>query len=248
MSILPDELWRRILEIGVQTRGFTYKDLCCLSISSRRLRRLSEDDHLWSHLLSSDFPPNSTPFPSKSSKAVYKLRFERDRDKKLAAQRRAVLRKESQVVEHSRKLREFENRLREENEKLRSTFIELSNLHKVRQASVALNVWQPEVVRGKHKQIVEQSVVPVESRVHALEMEFKLCKQQISGLEKAYKDEKQRLDVAKEELMPMKYHPLQHTGLTSCEKRECHATMKAKKRKRCSTYGIRKYSSRIKPS
>lgn len=55
-----------------------------------------------------------------------------------------------------------------------------------RQASVALNVWQPEVVRGRQKQIVEQSVVPAESRLHALEMELRLCQQQIAGFEKAY--------------------------------------------------------------
>lgn len=55
-----------------------------------------------------------------------------------------------------------------------------------RQASVALNVWQPEVVRGKQKQIVEQCVVPVESRLHSLEMELRLCKQQIAGFDKAY--------------------------------------------------------------
>jgi hypothetical protein len=55
-----------------------------------------------------------------------------------------------------------------------------------RQASVALNVWQPEVIRGRQKQIVEQSAVPVESRVHSLEMELKLCRQRISGFDKAY--------------------------------------------------------------
>lgn len=54
-----------------------------------------------------------------------------------------------------------------------------------REASVALKVWQPEVIRGRQKQIVEQCVVPVESRVHALQMELRLCKQQISGFEKA---------------------------------------------------------------
>lgn len=53
-----------------------------------------------------------------------------------------------------------------------------------RQASVALNVWQPEVVRGRQKQMVEQCAVPAESRIHALEMELRLCKQQIMGLEK----------------------------------------------------------------
>lgn len=55
-----------------------------------------------------------------------------------------------------------------------------------RQASVALNVWQPEIIRGRQKQIVEQCVVPVESRFHSLEMELKLCKQHILGLEKAH--------------------------------------------------------------
>ena len=34
--------------------------------------------------------------------------------------------------------------------------------------------------------MVEQSVVPAESRIHALEMELRLCKQQIMGLEKSY--------------------------------------------------------------
>lgn len=54
------------------------------------------------------------------------------------------------------------------------------------QASVALNVWQPEVVRGRQKQTVEQCVVPVESRIHALEMEVKLCNQQLQVFDKAY--------------------------------------------------------------
>ncbi|GMN35181.1 hypothetical protein TIFTF001_042183 [Ficus carica] len=236
MSALPDELWRGILEIGVQTRGFTYKDLCCLSISSRRLRRLSDDDDLWSLLLSSDFTlSDRSASPSlPSSKSLYKFRFEREKEKKMAAQRRAVLRKESQVAEHSRKIRELESRLAVESDKMRATLVELSNLRKVRQASVALNVWQPEVVRGRHKQIVEQNVVPVESRVHALEMELKLCKQQISGFEKAYKDEKRRLDVAKEELKSMRYHPLQQKESTSSVKDECETNVIAKKLKRCS--------------
>ena len=59
----------------------------------------------------------------------------------------------------------------------------------IRQASVALNVWQPEVVRGRHKLIVEQCVVPADSRIHALERELRLCKQLITGLDKAYVSE-----------------------------------------------------------
>ncbi|RVW89833.1 F-box protein SKIP24 [Vitis vinifera] len=56
MADLPDEMWRQILEIGIRSSNLTYKDLCCVSISCRRLHRLSNDAVLWSFLLSSDFP------------------------------------------------------------------------------------------------------------------------------------------------------------------------------------------------
>lgn len=64
--------------------------------------------------------------------------------------------------------------------------VNFCSIDSFRQASVALNVWQPEVVRGRHMQIVEQSALPVDSRVHALEMELKLCRQQICSFEIAY--------------------------------------------------------------
>ncbi|KAK8260399.1 hypothetical protein V6Z11_D13G118600 [Gossypium hirsutum] len=215
---LPDELWRKILEIGIKASNFTFKDLCCVSICSRRLHRLSNEDLLWSHLISVDFPNQTSS--SSSAKSLYKIRFEREKERKLWAHKRAVLRKESQVSEHLRKLREIEVRLREERNKLNSALLELSNLHKVSQASVALNVWQPEVVRGRQKQMVEQCVVPVESRVHALDMEVKLCNQQLQVFDKAYRDEKRRLDTAKEELKSMKYHPLRDYTLSSTENQE----------------------------
>lgn len=135
-NALPDELVRKILESGVQNRSFTYKDLCCLSIACRRLHRLSAEDSLWSHLLSSDFPNNSSHSSSSSSassiKAVYRTRFEKDRERKLAAHRRAVLRKESQVAENLRKVREIESKLRDEADKLKFTAAELSNLRRAR--------------------------------------------------------------------------------------------------------------------
>ncbi|THG00245.1 hypothetical protein TEA_000699 [Camellia sinensis var. sinensis] len=196
MSVLPEELWRRILEIGVvETPNLlNFKDLCCLSITCKRLYRLSNDPSLW---------------------------FERGKARKLAAHHRAVLRIESQIAEHSRKLQEIQLRSVEETEKMKATGAELSNLRKVRQASVALNVWQPEVVRGRHKQIVEQCVVPADSRIHALEMELRLCKQQITGLDKAYRDEKRRLNAAKEQLASVKYHPVRDYSSTSGRVDEC---------------------------
>ncbi|CAL0323370.1 unnamed protein product [Lupinus luteus] len=235
MSSLPDELWRRILEIGIGTRGFTYKDLCCTSISCRRLHRLSGEDPLWNHLLSSDFSSTNTlsskPFPTSSSaKSVYKFRFEKDKERRIAAHRRAVLRKKSEIAERSRKLTVIEIQMGQETTKLKESTAELSNLRRVRQASVALNVWQPEVVRGRQKQVVEQCVVPSESRIRALEMELRLCKQQIMGLEKSYKDEKRRLDTAKEELLSMTYHPI--TEHKPMNKGETEHTVKRKKLKR----------------
>lgn len=41
-----------------------------------------------------------------------------------------MLRKESEVLEFERKIREIENGLRQEAEKMRATAAELSNLHK----------------------------------------------------------------------------------------------------------------------
>ncbi|XP_062113745.1 F-box protein SKIP24 [Humulus lupulus] len=233
-SALPDELWRRILELGVHSRDLTFKDLCCLSITSVRFRRLSSDDDLWSHLLSSDFSVDRCRSPLLSSKSLYKCRFERDREKKLAAQRRALLRKESQIAEHLERVKELASRLAEEQDRMRATLAELSSLSKIRQASVALNVWQPEVVRGRHKQIVEQNVVPVESRVRAMEMELKLCRQQICGFERAYKEEKQRFDIARKELKSLKYHPFGLNESTSGVKGESEANIRRNKRRRCS--------------
>ncbi|XP_028766839.1 F-box protein SKIP24-like isoform X3 [Neltuma alba] len=243
MAVLPDELWRKILEIGVQSCGFTYKDLCCLSISCRRLRRLSDEDPFWSHLLSSDFPftqtscasnfldsyPSSSTSPS--SKSLYKIRFEKEKERRIAAHRRAVFRKKSQIAEHFRKLRDIESRINQESNKMRESAAELSNLRKVRQASAALNVWQPEVIRGRQKQLVEQCVVPTESRIHALEMELRLCRQQIMNLKKSHKDEKHRLDTAKEELSSLNYHPVREHKSESGGENSYY--IKPKKLKRC---------------
>ncbi|KOM38633.1 hypothetical protein LR48_Vigan03g201500 [Vigna angularis] len=222
MSFLPEELWQRILEIGIESRGLSCQDLCCVSISCRRLHRLSSEDLLWNRLLSADYP-QTHPSSSTSSKSLYKLRFERDnewriaarrravlrKERRIAAHRRAVLRKESQIVEHSRKLREIQTLVAQETATATQTAQDLSNLLRARQAFVPLNVWQPEVVRIMQNQMVEQSAVAAECRIHALEMELNLCKQQIEGLELFYKDEKRRLDTAKEELTSMKYHPME---------------------------------------
>ncbi|KAL8250958.1 hypothetical protein R6Q59_034651 [Mikania micrantha] len=209
---LPDELWRWILELGVETSCLTYKDLCCLSMSCRRLNRLSKEDVLWLKLLSFDFPthPSSSSSSIKQShKSIYQIRFEKDKVKKLLAERRVVLRIESQIHEHTRKLHTIEVQLEDENAKIKAAIDELKRLRTVKEASTALKVWQPEIIHTRQKQIVENCSVPVDFRINALEMEIKLCKQNMSGFLKAREEENKRLEAAKERLSKVKYHPLQ---------------------------------------
>ncbi|KAK6944526.1 hypothetical protein RJ641_025628 [Dillenia turbinata] len=220
MSVLPDELWRTILESGIRCSSLNYRDLCCVSMTSRRLHRLSLEDSFWSLLLASDFPTHNHDLSSSSQissqKSLYKLRFEKDRMRKLAAHRRAVLRMESQVADQERKLQAIEDRSSAEKDRLDASLSELSNLQRARQASVALNVWQPEVIRCRQKQIVEQCVVPVNYRINALQMEIKLCKQHLLGFDKAYRDATEKLQAAREKLESLKYHPLRDYQFTSC--------------------------------
>lgn len=93
MLVLPDELCGRILELGILSKTLNYKDLCCLSITCRRLYRLSAEDSHWSSLLFADFPSsqNDTKFnkndnnfknngassftASSKTKILYKIRY-----------------------------------------------------------------------------------------------------------------------------------------------------------------------------
>ncbi|KAJ4970562.1 hypothetical protein NE237_003661 [Protea cynaroides] len=238
MSFLPGEIWRRILDLGIENSKLNYKDLCSISISCRRFNRLSGEDALWSTLLSLDFPhkvgASSSTSLNSSSKTLYKIRFEKDKASKLAAHRRAVLRMESQVAVYVKSLKDLRLRLMGENERMKAVVQELTNFEKVRQASVALNVWQPEIIRGRQKQVVEQNGVPIDSRITALKMELRLCKQQIAAFDKAYKNQQWRLDASKEQLSSLKYHPLRDYKLTGTGRDECN--MKLKKLKRCSNW------------
>ncbi|CAH8266809.1 unnamed protein product [Arabidopsis lyrata] len=67
-----------------------------------------------------------------------KHRFEREKERKVAAYRRALLRKESEIYEWGRRIRELEARLSDEAERLQSSSLQFSDLLKVRQASMAL--------------------------------------------------------------------------------------------------------------
>ncbi|EMS68387.1 hypothetical protein TRIUR3_05272 [Triticum urartu] len=93
-------------------------------------------------------------------------------------------------------------------------------------ASVALNVWQPQVVHGRQKQLVQQCTVPVDSRLSALHMELKVCKQQIATYKNAYNKEKLKLNEYEEALRRVKYHPMQNSSDTSASGNEPQAKRK----------------------
>ncbi|KAD3641007.1 hypothetical protein E3N88_30230 [Mikania micrantha] len=119
-------------------------------------------------------------------KSIYQIIFGKDKVKKLLAERRIVLRIESQIHEHTRKLHTNEVELEDENVKIKAAIDELKRLRTVKEASTALKVWQPEIIHTRQKQIVENCCVPVDFRINALEMEIKLCKQHISGFLKTW--------------------------------------------------------------
>ncbi|KAG0459475.1 hypothetical protein HPP92_022603 [Vanilla planifolia] len=216
MSFIPDELWSKILEMGVATARLSCRDLCCIAITCRRLNLLSNEPRLWYILLSLDFPlPNSTS--SMPSKSVYRTRFEKVKAQRLAEWRRAVLIAEGQEAICKNRLKELECQLRKEGERMKAALDELGDLERVRRASVALNVWQPEIVRRSQSQMVEQCTVPTDFRLHNLKMEVNLCKQQIAAFKKAYNDQKKKLKQCKEALLSMKYDPLKTFPIDNCK-------------------------------
>ncbi|XP_020253588.1 F-box protein SKIP24 isoform X3 [Asparagus officinalis] len=202
MSILPDELWTRIMELGTSSSQLSYRDLCSISISCRRLRRLSDDPILWDFC--DQIPPKIHPFQIELDQSW----FERVKALRQLEWRRKVLAAENRVMLCRLNLKQLEGLIIKESERLQAALTELNNLERVRRASVALNVWQPEVVRGRQKQMVEQCTVPIESRLHSLNMEIKVCRQQIEIHKKSYNHQKQQLEEGSEELKSMKYNPL----------------------------------------
>lgn len=78
MASLPDELWMYILQCGTG-ENFGHRDLCTISIVSRRFRRLCLTDRLWKDLWNKDWPSSfalegskqgSSKLPKKIGKAL----------------------------------------------------------------------------------------------------------------------------------------------------------------------------------
>lgn len=56
IKALPDEIWMKILEMGINNSTLSHKELCYLSMSCKHLNNLTKDDTLWSILLARHFP------------------------------------------------------------------------------------------------------------------------------------------------------------------------------------------------
>lgn len=54
MGCLPDELWTKILGMGVENQVLDYRDLCSLAFVSRRIQRISSLDCMWRPLWERD--------------------------------------------------------------------------------------------------------------------------------------------------------------------------------------------------
>jgi hypothetical protein len=76
---LSDELWLRVLRLGVDGGFLDHKDLCSLSCVSHRLSRLSSSDSIWQRAFHRKFaPPSDTvggtgQFANSSKREEYHL-------------------------------------------------------------------------------------------------------------------------------------------------------------------------------
>nr|PNR35232.1 hypothetical protein PHYPA_023131 [Physcomitrium patens] len=108
MGCLPDELWTKILGLGIEKEVLDYRDLCSLAFVCRRIKQISYFDRMWRSLWERDQVKLSVGSSSrnlvvepgmarkendaKAFRDLYRIRFEEVRAAKRTAKRRNVLR------------------------------------------------------------------------------------------------------------------------------------------------------------
>eukprot|EP00250_Pteridium_aquilinum_P005497 c15582_g1_i1 orf=34-741(+) len=211
MACLPDEVWTDALQAGVRSGVLDYRDLCCLSIASRPLNRLASLASLWKLLFLRDFPHDSSTLPLTSTdyKATYKARFEKIKAAKVAAHKRQLLRLQSEGAVLESESKNLEKQIQEERSKFSRILVELKSLEQIRRSSTALRLWQPEIVRSMQHQLVEQQPVDSEFRQRSLEMEAKLCKEEIKQCSAGIARKRHALERVKKDLEFLTYNPIQ---------------------------------------
>ncbi|PIA63129.1 hypothetical protein AQUCO_00200867v1 [Aquilegia coerulea] len=99
---LPDELWIKILEVGIENSILGCGDICAFSISCKHFNKLSNDDILWSSLITLDFPPKSpnnhhhqsSSISISSKKTLYKYKLDRYIRNKYASIKKRLIKHE----------------------------------------------------------------------------------------------------------------------------------------------------------
>ncbi|KAJ7564227.1 hypothetical protein O6H91_02G008300 [Diphasiastrum complanatum] len=217
---LPDELWIQVFTAGVESAILDYRDVCSLSIVCRRLWRLTNLDCTWQILLSRDFNSSSTcqnlyvlpttkqPEKEPTCKLMYRSRFEKDRAMKMAAHKRRVLRAQSQVAVLINECHHFQQLLFDEKQKLLSSAKRLCDAERARRSSVALKVWQPQVIRNRQEQVVEQQAMDFNFLENELQMEVCVCKERIERFSRSLL-KNQMLEKTRGELEALTYRPVQ---------------------------------------
>ncbi|KAF9624543.1 hypothetical protein IFM89_011717 [Coptis chinensis] len=121
MEVLPEEIWIRILETGIEKWILTHKDICSFSISCKNFNKLSNDNSLWSTLLSLDFPHfqnEDTSSSEESQKNLYKSRLEIYRQLERDFIRRTVFNQEYRLGVLGRKIKRVRRELKVINEQM----------------------------------------------------------------------------------------------------------------------------------
>eukprot|EP00249_Psilotum_nudum_P016225 c25728_g1_i2 orf=122-481(+) len=91
-----------------------------------------------------------------------------------------------------------------------------------RHASVALQLWQPQVVRTMHEQVVEQQPVDLDACRQLLKMEAKVCREQITRSERSIVQKRCIIERIDKDLESLTYNPVKelHASMSNEEKRE----------------------------
>lgn len=216
---LPGEIWAEILRVGVRDGVLNFRDICSISIAGRTLNRLGTVSSLWKLLFEKDFPQLSqngvvffNPVSAGSSlnfRTIYKQRFERIKASRIAAHKRQVLRFQSRGVVLEKECKDLEEQLHSEKKKLLAIQSELRGLEQARKSSVALRLWQPQVVHLMHQQVVEQQPVDMQFLQHSLDMEAKVCMEGIKRCNTSIAQKRSLIEKTAKELDSMTYNPVQ---------------------------------------
>lgn len=244
MASLPDELWTKILGMGVEKQVLDYRDLCSLAFVCRRIRRISSLECMWRPLWERDQAElgggtstrNSVSEARKdneikSFRDLYRIRFEKVRAAKMAAHKRRVLRMESQVAVLQKEAQQYQLAIEVERNKLSASVAELKRFELACRSSIALQIWQPQAVRSRHHEVLQQESVNVGVRQRSLQMEINVCRERVQQFEKSLQAKRSAIEKSKRELEGLTFNPSRklHDCSTIDERADRGAALKRKR-------------------